>query len=374
VQIGVVKEIKEDENRVAITPAGVRELVSDGHHLVVESRAGEGAGYSDDSYARAGASIVDDPREVWRRATLIVKVKEPQPSEVELISSDQVIFGYLHLAADPGLARRLAATGATAIAYETIRHGRHLPLLIPMSEIAGRVAILAAAYHLGRVSGGRGVLMGGITGVPPAEVLIIGAGTAGTNAVAQAVGLAASVKILDRDLERLREVEERFGGRVQCLYSTTAAIEELVPQSDAVVGTVLVPGARAPRLVSRAMVASMRPGSVIVDVSIDQGGCIETSRPTTHSDPTFVEEGVIHYCVTNMPSLYPITSTLSLTNATLPYVRTIAAEGVEGAARDPTLAGGINLVAGSATLDVVAEATGLPYVPLEQHFPSTRRR
>ncbi|HXQ18628.1 MAG TPA: alanine dehydrogenase [Acidimicrobiales bacterium] len=369
-RVGVVREIKIDELRVAITPAGARELVGEGHEVIVESGAGVGAGYADDAYGRAGARVVPSAHEVWGAAELVVKVKEPQPSEIPMVRAGQVVFGYLHLAADPALARSLAATGATCVAYESVRDGRHLPLLIPMSEVAGRIAGLACAYHLGRVSGGRGVLMGGIAGVAPAEVVVIGAGTAGTNAAAQAVGLGASVKLLDRDLLALRTAEERFDGRVSCLYSTTSVLEELVAGADALIGSVLVPGARAPHLVSRAMVASMPTGSVLVDISIDQGGCIETSRPTTHSHPTYVEEGVIHYCVTNMPSLYPVTSTSSLTNATLPFVHAIADQGIGPAcATDPRLAAGVNLVAGTATLPVVAEQTGIEYVALATYFP-----
>jgi alanine dehydrogenase len=370
VRVGVVREIKIDEARVAITPAGARELVGEGHEVIVEREAGLGAGYADDAYARAGASVVPSSEEVWGTAELIVKVKEPQASEIAMIRSGQVIFGYLHLAADQAMARSLAATGATCVAYESVRDGRHLPLLIPMSEVAGRIAGLACAYHLGRVSGGRGVLMGGIAGVAPAEVVVIGAGTAGTNAAAQAVGLGASVTLLDRDLLALRTAEERFDGRVSCLYSTTSVLEELVATADALIGSVLIPGARAPHVVSRAMVASMPTGSVLVDISIDQGGCIETSRPTTHSHPTYVEEGVIHYCVTNMPSLYPVTSTSSLTNATLPFVHAIATLGIGPAcAADPRLAAGVNLVAGKATLAVVAEETGIEFAALTTHFP-----
>ena len=369
-RVGVVREIKIDEARVAITPAGARELGASGHQVLVEREAGVGAGYPDDAYERAGASVVPSAEELWATAELVVKVKEPQATEIAMIRAGQVVFGYLHLAADREMAQSLARTGATCVAYESVRDGRQLPLLIPMSEVAGRIAGLACAYHLGRVSGGRGVLMGGIAGVAPAEVVVIGAGTAGTNAAAQAVGLGASVKLLDRDLLALRVAEERFDGRVSCLYSTTSVIEELLESADALIGSVLIPGARAPKLVSRQMVASMPAGSVLVDISIDQGGCIETSRPTTHSHPTYVEEGVIHYCVTNMPSLYPVTSTSSLTNATLPFVHAIAAQGIGPAcAADPRLAAGVNLVAGTATLPVVSEQTGIPYVPLANHFP-----
>jgi alanine dehydrogenase len=370
VRVGVVREIKIDEARVAITPAGARELTAEGHQVVVEREAGLGAGFSDDAYDRAGATTVTSAEEVWGTAEMVVKVKEPQPSEITMLRAGQVVFGYFHLAADQHLAQSLATTGATCVAYETVRDGRQLPLLIPMSEVAGRVAGLACAYHLGRVSGGRGVLMGGIAGVAPAEVVVIGAGTAGTNAAAQAVGLGASVKLLDRDLLALRTAEDRFDGRVSCLYSTRSVLEELVANADALIGSVLVPGARAPHLVSREMVASMPEGSVLVDISIDQGGCIETSRPTTHSHPTYVEEGVIHYCVTNMPSLYPVTSTASLTNATLPFVHAIATQGIGPAcAADPRLSSGVNLVAGTATLEVVAKETGIDYVPLATYFP-----
>ncbi|HLW22925.1 MAG TPA: alanine dehydrogenase [Steroidobacteraceae bacterium] len=366
-KIGVPKEIKIHEYRVGLVPAGVRELVDAGHQVLVQAGAGSGIGFGDAHYQAAGASIASRAEDVFAAAELIVKVKEPQLSECKQLSSGQVLFTYLHLAADRGQAEALMASGATAIAYETVTApDGSLPLLTPMSEVAGRMSVQVGANCLQKANGGFGVLLGGVPGVAPAKVLILGGGVSGTHAAEMAVGLRADVTIVDRSVRRLRELSSIFGSQLKTVYSTAHAIEELVKEADLVVGAVLIAGAAAPKLVTRAMVRTMKPGAVLVDISIDQGGCFETSRPTTHADPTFVLEGVIHYCVTNMPGAVPRTSTFALTNATLPYVKALADQGWRRAlAADPGLAHGLNVQAGQLTHEAVANALGLEYKPFE---------
>jgi alanine dehydrogenase len=355
-RVGVPAEVKEDEYRVALTPAGASELVRHGHEVRVEQGAGEGSDFPDAAYERVGARI-GDAEAAWG-SDLVLKVKEPQPSEFGYLRDDQVLFTYLHLAANPGVADALRRAGTTAIAYETVedRDGR-LPLLAPMSEIAGRLSVQAGARHLERPHGGRGVLLGGVAGVAPGSVVVIGAGAVGTNAAVIAAGMQAHVAVLDTDLGRLRELELALGGRVTLLHSTRLAIEELLPTADLVVGAVLLPGARAPMLVSREALALMRPGSVIVDVAVDQGGCVETSRPTTHSDPVYEVDGVVHYCVANMPGAVPVTASRALGSATLPHVVWIADEGLEAAlAAHAGLRPGVNVRDGAIVNAAVAEA------------------
>jgi alanine dehydrogenase len=355
-RVGVPAEVKPDEYRVALTPAGANELARHGHEVWIERGAGAGSGLTDAAYERVGARI-GDAEAAWG-CDLVLKVKEPQPSEFGFLRDDQALFTYLHLAANPGVADALRRAGTTAIAYETVedRDGR-LPLLAPMSEIAGRLAVQAGARYLERPHGGRGVLLGGVAGVAPGSVVIIGAGIVGTNAAVVAAGMQAHVAVLDTDLGRLRELELALAGRVTLLYSTRLGIEELLPTADLVIGAVLLPGARAPRLVSREGLRLMRPGSVIVDVAVDQGGCFETTRPTTHSDPVFEVEGVIHYCVSNMPGAVPVTATRALGNATLPYIAWLADEGVPGALRaHPELRPGVNVRDGKVVNAAVAEA------------------
>lgn len=347
-RIGIPREIKVQEQRVGLTPASVGELVAHGHVVRVERGAGAGIGEDDEGYERAGAVLVDDPGTVFAESELIVKVKEPQPREAALLRAGQVLFTYLHLAAEPALARTLCERGVVAIAYETVTGpGGSLPLLAPMSEVAGRMAIQVGAHWLEQPQGGRGLLLGGVPGVPAAEVVILGAGTVGTNALQAAAGLGARVTVLARNLERLRRIEAVFGNRVATRYADRASIEDAVASADLLVGAVLVPGAAAPRLVTRAMVAGMKAGAVIVDVSIDQGGCVETSRPTTHAAPTYVAEGVVHYAVTNMPGAVPRTSAAALNHATLPFVLALADKGWRRAlADDPHLAAGLNVAEG----------------------------
>jgi alanine dehydrogenase len=364
-RIGVPKEIKVHEYRVGLVPAGVRELVAAGHEVLVESSAGTGIGVEDGHYRTAGATIAARAAEVFERAEMVVKVKEPQPLECEMLRQGQVLFTYLHLAADPIQAKGLMKSGATAIAYETVTAPNgSLPLLTPMSEVAGRMSIQVGAASLQKANGGFGVLLGGVPGVPPAKVVILGGGVAGTHAAEMAVGLRADVTVVDRSVDRLRELSAMFGSALRTAYSTTETIERLVRDADLVIGAVLVAGAAAPKLLTRAMLGTMKPGTVVVDISIDQGGCFETSRPTTHADPTFVVDGVIHYCVANMPGAVPRTSTLALTNATLPYVRALADLGWQAALRrDAGLAAGLNVHAGEITHDVVAKALGLTARP-----------
>ncbi|HMD51638.1 MAG TPA: alanine dehydrogenase [Solirubrobacteraceae bacterium] len=361
-RIGVPTEIKSDEYRVAITPAGVRELATRGHELLVQSGAGEGSAFTDDQFRAQGARIVDGAEGVFAEAELVLKVKEPQPVEVEMLRPGQTLFTYLHLAAEPELARGLMASGATCIAYETVEDSEgRLPLLAPMSEVAGKIATQAGAFMLEKPLGGRGILLGGVPGVAAATVLVIGGGVVGMNAAFIAIGMQADVFVFDRSIDRLRELEVAFAGRASTVYSSTLAIEEMLPVADLVIGAVLVRGGLAPHVVTREQLKLMRRHAVLVDVSIDQGGCFETSRPTTHSEPTFEVEGITHYCVANMPGAVPITSTYALTNATLPYVMALADRGIEAAlegSRD--LAMGLNVRGGEITHPAVAEALGLP--------------
>ncbi|CAA7624531.1 alanine dehydrogenase [Magnetospirillum sp. UT-4] len=363
-RIGVPKEIKTHEYRVGLVPAAVRELIHGGHQVVVESGAGDGIGSPDNAYRLAGAAIADSAAEVFATAELVVKVKEPQPSETAMLRQGQVLFTYLHLAPDPVQARGLMESGCTAIAYETVTDafGR-LPLLAPMSEVAGRMSIQVGAHCLEKEQGGIGLLLGGVPGVPPASVTIVGGGVVGTNAARMAVGLGARVTVLDTSLARLAQLDEMFGGRVQTAYATLDAVERHVLEADLAIGAVLVPGAAAPRLVGRELVAGMRNGSVVVDVAIDQGGCFATARPTTHAQPTYVDEGVVHYCVTNMPGAVARTSAFALGHATLPYVRALADRGwAEALRRDPHLLAGLNVHRGKVTHAAVARDLGHAFV------------
>ena len=364
--IGVPKEIKNNENRVAMTPAGVAELKHNGHTVYVQHTAGEGSGFSDDEYIAAGAQILPTIEAVYDIAEMIVKVKEPIEPEYKLIKKDQVVFTYFHFASDRKLTEAMIASRGVCIAYETVRLADHsLPLLVPMSEVAGRMSIQEGARFLEKPQGGKGILLGGVPGVPPAKVLVLGAGVVGRNAALMAVGLEADVTIADISLPTLRHVAETMP-RVKTLYSSRHNIESQLPDVDLVVGSVLIPGAKAPKLITRDMLKLMRPGSVIVDVAIDQGGCFETSRPTTHSEPTYVVDGVVHYAVANIPGAVPRTSTLALTNATLPYAVRLANKGWRQACReDAALAQGVNMVDGKVTFPAVAEAWGLEYTKLE---------
>ncbi len=364
-RIGVPKEIKTQEHRVGLVPSSVRELVHHGHEVVVESGAGLGTGSGDETYAGAGARIAEDAAEVYGSAGLIVKVKEPQPREFKWLRQEQVLFTYLHLAADPDAAKGLQETGCTAIAYETVTDARGgLPLLAPMSEVAGRMSVQVGAHCLEKEQGGVGILLGGVPGVAPARVVILGGGVVGTNAARVAMGMEASVTVIDKSLSRLYQLDLQFGAMLRTIYSTVDAIETYVREADLVVGAVLVPGGSAPRLVSRELVAHMRKGSVIVDVCIDQGGCCETSRPTTLAEPTYVEEGVVHYCVTNMPGAVARTSAFALNNATLPFVLALAGKGYRQAlADDPHLLAGLNAHRGRITHEAVARVLGCEYLP-----------
>lgn len=359
--VGVPREIKEQENRVALIPSGAAQLVRRGHTVLVETGAGAGADYSDEEYATTGATVAATPEEVFERADLVVKVKEPLPSEIPHLRDGQMLFTYLHLAADKILTDRLVATGVTGIAYETVQRGHRTPLLEPMSEVAGRMSVMVGAYFLAKHEGGRGTLLGGVPGVLPGRVVIIGGGTCGVNAARIATGVAADTTILEIDAERMQFLDATMP-MARTLYSSEAALLELLPRTDLLIGAVLVPGAKAPSLVSREMVASMKKGTVIVDIAVDQGGCVETARPTTHEDPVFVEEGVIHYCVSNMPGAYARTSTQALTNVTYPYIQYLASEGLAGACtRYPELAGGINCQGGALTCKAVAAAHGMEW-------------
>ena len=364
--IGVAKEIKSDEYRVALTPAGARELGQRGHEVIVETGAGDGSSFSDAAYEAAGARIASVD-EVWADAELLLKVKEPIEPEYGRLREGLVLFTYLHIAADEPLTRALLDSGIRAVAYETVEtDSGALPLLAPMSEIAGRLAAQAGAYFLEKPLGGRGLLLGGVPGVAPGRVVVIGGGMVGYNAAVIAIGLGANVTILERSIDRMRHLEEILSGRVSLVMSSTLQIEESVSEADVVIGAVLIPGAVAPKLITREMVAGMKEGAVLADVAIDQGGCAETSHPTTHSEPVYTVEGVTHYCVANMPGAVPITSTKALTNATLPYVEAIATYGLaEAVARDPALARGVNTVDGKLTYEAVAEAHGIEYQPLE---------
>ncbi|MBV9671975.1 MAG: alanine dehydrogenase [Verrucomicrobia bacterium] len=363
-KIGVPREIKEQENRVAVLPSAAYLLVKQGHEVLVGQGAGTESGFQDDEYRRAGATMVYRHEEIFERADLIVKVKEPLPSEYALFRPDQIIFTYLHLAANRPLTLALVKSGVTAIAYETVEVNRRLPLLEPMSEIAGRMSIIVGGYFLAKHSGGTGVLLGGVPGVLPGNVVVIGGGSSGINAARMAAGLGADVTILEVDIERMRFLDITMH-TAHTLYSNQAHILEILPRIDLLVAAVLVPGARAPRLITRDMLKLMKPGSVLVDIAIDQGGCCETSRPTTHRDPIFIEEGIIHYCVANMPGAYARTATQALTNVTTPFIELLANEGLTGALKkNPAIASGINVMGGSIRNKAVAEAHGLEYAAI----------
>ena len=359
-RIGIPREIKDNEYRVGLTPASVAELVANGHRVLVEQGAGTGSGLPDDAYAKAGAQLCHGPAEIFATSDLIVKVKEPQASETKLLRRGQMLFTYLHLAPDPQLTRALMESGAACIAYETVTSPTGgLPQLTPMSEVAGRLAVQVGAHYLEREAGGRGILLGGVPGVSPADVLVLGGGVAGANAAHVALGMSATVTVVDRNLDALRRLSGLMPG-LRTVFSTRAALQHLAPRADLLIGTVLVPGAATPKLVTREMVASMKQGAVIVDISADQGGCCETTRPTSHSDPTYVVEGVTHYCVTNMPGAVPHTSTFALNNATLPFVLALAAKGWRKAMQDdPHLRAGLNVLEGKIICEAVAQAQGV---------------
>jgi len=367
-RIGVPKEIKNHEYRVGLTPAGVRELKAHGHEVWVEKHAGEGIGLADEQYARAGARIIGGAAEVFGKAEMIVKVKEPQPKECKMLREGQILFTYLHLAPDPAQAKALVRSRCVAIAYETVTDARGgLPLLAPMSEVAGRMSIQAGAHALEKAQGGLGVLAGGVPGVAPAEIVVLGGGVVGYNAARVAVGMGARVTVLDKSLARLNYLDQLFDGRLLTVYSTTDAVEHYVARADLVIGAVLVPGAAAPKLVTRAMLKRMKRGAVVVDVAIDQGGCFETSRPTTHQDPTYVVDGIVHYCVANMPGGVARTSTFALTNATLPYVLALADKGYRKALLDDAqFREGLNVHQGAVTHKAVAEALGYGHVAAQE--------
>ncbi len=369
-RIGVAKEIKPDEHRVALTPAGARELTQKGHDVVVERGAGEGSALPDAAYEAVGArtASVDD---VWGSCDLVLKVKEPLAAEFDRLREGLILFTYLHLAADEALTRALLDSGAICIAYETVEtDDRQLPLLAPMSEVAGRLATQMGAWALEKSQGGRGILLGGLPGVPPAKVVVLGGGIVGYNAALIAVGMQADVWVLDKSVQRMRDLEMMLDGRITLAMSNQLAIDEAVENADLVIGAVLIPGARAPKLVTREMLPGLKPGAALVDVAIDQGGCFETSHPTTHSDPVYIVDGIVHYCVSNMPGAVPITSTAGLTNVTLPYVEQIADFGVrEAIARSRPLGRGVNVFEGKLTYEAVAEAHGLDYSPLDEVLP-----
>jgi alanine dehydrogenase len=371
-KVGVPAEVKTDEYRVALTPSGVRELVDAGHEVIVQSGAGEGSAINDDDYAAQGAAIAPDADAVFGEATLIVKVKEPQPAEVARLEPRHTLFTYLHLAADAELTNGLAESGATCIAYETVEDDRgRLPLLAPMSEVAGKIATQAGAFMLEKPLGGRGILLGGVPGVAAANVMVIGGGVVGMNAAFIALGMEATVFVFDRNIDRLRELDIAFGGRADTCFATTLSIEERLPDVDLVIGAVLVHGARAPHVITHEQLGLMKRQSVLVDVSIDQGGCFETSRPTTHTNPTYEVDGITHYCVTNMPGAVPITSTYALTNATMPHVIHVASSGVHAAVQEsPGLKLGVNVAAGQVTYAPVANAVGVPYVSVDEALAS----
>jgi alanine dehydrogenase len=370
-RVGVAKEIKAQEYRVALTPAGALELVQRGHEVLVEQGAGVGSAFPDEAYAAAGARLVSVD-EVWGEADLLLKVKEPIEQEYARLRHGLVLFTYLHIAADEPLARALVGSGITAVAYETVETAdRRLPLLAPMSEVAGRLAPQMGAWALEKAHGGRGILLSGLPGVPPAKVVVLGGGVVGHNAALIAVGLQADVWVLDLSVDRMRELEIALDGRITLAKSNRLQIEEAIADADMVIGAVLVPGARAPKLLTRDMLAGMKPGAVLVDVAIDQGGCFETSHPTTHDDPVYEVDGIVHYCVANMPGAVPITSTKGLTNVTLPYAEAIADKGVARAiSDDPALAKGVNVVDGKIVYEAVADAHGMPFTPLEDVLPA----
>ncbi|MVT70523.1 alanine dehydrogenase [Bradyrhizobium pachyrhizi] len=366
-KVGVPKEIKAHEYRVGLTPGAVREYAAAGHRVMIETNAGAGIGATDDDYRSAGAAILDSAAEVFASSEMIVKVKEPQPSEWSQLREGQILFTYLHLAPDPEQAKGLLKSGCTAIAYETVTDGHGgLPLLAPMSEVAGRLAVEAAGSALKRSAGGRGLLIGGVPGVQPARIVVIGGGVVGTHAARMAAGLGAEVSIIDRSIPRLRELDELFEGRVRTRFSTIEAVEEEVFAADVVIGAVLVPGASAPKLIRRSMLSLMRKRAVLVDVAIDQGGCFETSHPTTHADPTYEVDGIIHYCVANMPGAVPLTSSQALNNATLPFGLALANKGFSAVLENPHLRAGLNVHRGRLTYKAVADSLGLPFSPIEQ--------
>jgi len=371
--IGLPKEIKDNEYRVGLTPAGVRALTDAKHHVVVEKSAGEGSGFEDELYERAGATILDSPDDVWLQGEMIVKVKEPIAPEYPRMREGQVLFTYLHLAPDKELTKQLLERKVTGVAYETITDKKGtLPLLTPMSEVAGRMAVQVGATYLEKMNGGRGILIGGVPGVPAARVVIIGGGVVGTNSAKIAVGMGAQVTIIDNNLDRLRELDDIFLSKVSTLASSAYMIHDAISQADLIIGAVLIPGAAAPKLVTRAMLKDVPKGAVIVDVAVDQGGCIETTHPTTHSNPTYYVEDVLHYCVANMPGAVPRTSTFALTNATLPYTLKLANKGfVDAINSDPGLKEGVNTYAGKLTYEAVAVAQGLDYTPLDDMLGST---
>lgn len=356
--IGIPKEIKNHEYRVGLTPASVRELIAHGHQVIVESTAGDGVGMEDEAYRAVGAEIVGSAKAIFDSAEMIVKVKEPQPQECEMLREGQLLFTYLHLAPDPKQTELLQRSGCTAIAYETVTDARgQLPLLSPMSEVAGRMSIQAGAHCLEKAQGGRGLLLGGVPGVAPANVVVIGGGVVGTNALQMAIGMGANVTVLDKSLQRLRELDAQFGSQLKTIYATQETIEQYALDADLIVGAVLVPGAAAPKLITRDMLPKMRKGTVMVDVAIDQGGCFETSRPTTHSDPIYSIDGVVHYCVANMPGAAPYTSTIALNNATLPFALQLANQGAKQALENnPHLLNGLNIHKGQITYEQVAKA------------------
>ena len=359
--IGIPKEIKKQEHRVALLPSAAYQLVKHGHQVLVQRSAGTGSGFGDEEYERAGASIIESAKEIFDRADMIVKVKEPQPVEVAMLRPGQILFTYLHLAADKNLTETLAKSGVTGIAYETIEVNRRLPLLEPMSEIAGRMSVLVGGYFLAKHYGGSGTLLGGVPGVLAGKVVVLGGGSAGINAARMATGLGADVTILEVDIERMRYLDITLTS-AHTLYSDESRLLQMLPSTDLLIGAVLVPGAKAPKLIRRDMLKLMRPGSVLVDIAIDQGGCADTSRPTTHENPVYVEEGVTHYCVANMPGAYSRTATQALTNATNRYIELLADYGLaEACHRQPALVGGINVMGGKITQSVVAAAHGLPY-------------
>jgi alanine dehydrogenase len=374
-KVGVPTEIKADEYRVALTPAGARELAEHGHQVLLQAGAGEGSALGDEAYVAQGATILSDAAAVFEQADMVLKVKEPQSPEIEMLRAGQTLFTYLHLAPNPDLTRGLQESGAVCVAYETVEDSRgQLPLLAPMSEIAGKIATQAGAFFLEKPLGGRGILLGGVPGVAAATVMVIGGGAVGMNAAFIAIGMEADVFVYDVSIDRLRELDIAFGGRASTVYSSVLAIEEMLPRADLVIGAVLVHGARAPKVVRLEQLKLMKRHAVLVDVAIDQGGCFETSHPTTHRNPTFEVEGITHYCVANMPGAVPITSTFALTNATLPYVIALADHGVaEAARRDPGLRLGINVAAGRVTHPAVAEGVGVEHTPVEEVLDSKQK-
>ena len=374
-KVGVPTEIKEDEYRVSLTPAGARELTDRGHEVLIQAGAGDGSSIPDEVYVSQGARIVPDAAAVFEQAEMVLGVKEPQPAEVEMLRPEHTLFTFLHLAPAPELTRGLQESGATCVAYETVEDAQgRLPLLAPMSEVAGKIATQAGAFFLEKPLGGRGVLLGGVSGVAAATVMVIGGGAVGMNAAFIAIGMEADVFVFDVSIDKLRELDVAFGGRASTVFSSTLAVEEMLPRADLVIGAVLVHGAKAPRVVRREQLELMKRHAVLVDVAIDQGGCFETSHPTTHRDPVFQIDGITHYCVANMPGAVPITSTHALTNATLPYVLALADHGVtEAARRDPGLRLGINVAGGTVTHPAVAEAVGVEHTPVEDVLGSKQR-